>query len=84
MQRLLEEVGFIQPVVRYQTTNASSVKNTGTVIFEDNAGAVSISQSESATSRSRHIEIRHRSVSEWVRRGHLRVEYCPTAWMLAD
>jgi hypothetical protein len=84
IQRLLEELGFSQPTTRYQTSNPTSVKNTGTVVFEDNAGAVAISQSDNVTTRSRHIDIRHRSVSEWVRRGHLRVEYCPTSLMLAD
>jgi hypothetical protein len=56
------------------------------VVFQDNQSAMLLEKNGRASSgrRTRHINIRYFFVTDRVKSGEVRIEYCPTAEMVAD
>jgi Reverse transcriptase (RNA-dependent DNA polymerase) len=56
------------------------------ILYQDNESAILLEKNgqKSSTKRTRHIEIRYFFVTDNVKRGRLRIEYCPTGDMIAD
>jgi hypothetical protein len=56
------------------------------VVYQDNESAILLEKNgqRSSTKRTRHLEIRYFFVTDNVKRGRLRIEYCPTGDMIAD
>jgi hypothetical protein len=56
------------------------------VIYQDNQSAMLLEKNGRASSgrRTRHIDIRYFFVTDRVKSGDIRIEYCPTADMVAD
>ena len=50
-----------------------------TIIYEDNQGAIALSRNAKNHPRTKHIDIR-----EAAEKGQVRLEYCPSEFMLAD
>ena len=53
-------------------------------IFEDNQGAVQLSQNPVSTSNSKHIDVRHHFLRELVRQGSISVSHVPSEYQHAD
>jgi hypothetical protein len=55
------------------------------VVYQDNESAILLEKNgqKSSTKRTRHLEIRYFFVTDNVKRGRLRIEYCPTGDMIA-
>jgi hypothetical protein len=56
------------------------------VVFQDNQSAILLERNgrRSSGRRTRHINIRYFFVTDRIKNGELRVEYCPTGDMVAD
>jgi hypothetical protein len=56
------------------------------VVFQDNQSAILLEKNGKASSgrRTRHLDIRYFFVTDRVKNGDLRIEYCPTGDMVAD
>jgi hypothetical protein len=56
------------------------------VVYQDNQSTMLLAKNGRASSgrRTRHIDIRYFFVTDRIKRGELRIEYCPTADMVAD
>jgi hypothetical protein len=56
------------------------------VVFQDNQSAMLLEKNGKASSgrRTRHIDIRYFFVTDRVKNGEMRIEYCPTEEMVAD
>jgi hypothetical protein len=56
------------------------------VVFQDNQSAILLEKNGRASSgrRTRHINIRYFFVTDRVKTGEVRIEYCPTGEMVAD
>ena len=54
------------------------------VIFEDNQGAIAMSQNPSHYAKTKHIHIRHHFIREQIEIGDVIVKYVSTDYMLAD
>jgi hypothetical protein len=56
------------------------------VVYQDNQSTMLLAKNGRASSgrRTQHIDIRYFFVTDRVKRGELRIEYCPTADMVAD
>ena len=72
IQRLLSELG-----------QKAAIKNTN-VIFEDNQGAIALAHNPAHHPRTKHINIQYHFVRDCVENGKVKLEYCPTAEMVAD
>ena len=70
LRRLLSDIGFSQ--------------NTPTVVFEDNQGAISLSQNPKDHSRTKHIDIKYHYIRERVAAKEIAVQHCATGDMTAD
>ena len=70
LNRLLCELGFKDLV--------------GTVIYEDNQGAIALAKNPVGHKRTKHIDTRYHFIREKVDCGELRLQYCPTQDMTAD
>jgi len=55
-----------------------------TLLYCDNQGAIALVRNPVHHSRTKHIEVRHHKIREWVDTGAINVRYCPTEEMLAD
>jgi hypothetical protein len=57
-----------------------------TVIYQDNQSAILLERNgqKSSGKRTRHLDIRYYYVTDCISKKELRIEYCPTAEMLAD
>jgi hypothetical protein len=55
-----------------------------TLVKEDSTSAIKWSTESAAWSRTRHIDIKHHAVRQWIESKQLRLEYCQTDDMLAD
>ena len=53
-------------------------------IFEDNQGAVQLSQSPVSNSNSKHVDVRHHFLRELVRQGDISVSRIPSGYQHAD
>ena len=53
-------------------------------IFEDNQGAVQLSQNPVSNSNSKHIDVRHHFLRELVRQGDISVSHVPSEYQHAD
>ena len=53
-------------------------------IFEDNQGAVQLSQNSVSNSNSKHIDVRHHFFRELVRQGDISVNRVPSEYQHAD
>ena len=53
-------------------------------IFEDNQGAVQLSQNPVSNSNSKHIDVRHHFLRELVRQGDISVSHVPSEDQHAD
>jgi hypothetical protein len=88
LQQLMNELGYPQPVVRPglggRTAIGTSIRNRGTIVWEDNAGAIQISQNDVFHNRTKHVDIQHHFVMDYTERGLMAVMYCPTTDMIAD
>ena len=56
------------------------------VLYQDNQSSILLENNgqQSSTKRTRHLAIRYFFVTDRVRAGQLRIEYCPTGDMWAD
>ena len=53
-------------------------------IFEDNQGAIALTENFSNKPRTKHLELRHHFVRQLVMQGMIKIFYCPTQLQLAD
>ena len=60
------------------------MKNTGTIMFEDNISSMGVGKQDGFSSKTRNIDLRLQFIKDWVQRGFMRIVYYPTAWMVAD
>ena len=72
LRNLLKDIGFKQE------------KPTSTVVYEDNQGAIALSQNPKDHSRTKHIDIKFHYIREQISKGNVELQYCATADMLAD
>ena len=70
IQRLLSELG-------------REVENART-IYEDNQGAIALANNPEHYVRMKHIDVQYHSMRDYVEKGQIELEYCPTAEMVAD
>jgi hypothetical protein len=88
LRALMLELGMPQPQIKPgrggATAGASSIKNTGTVVFEDNQGCLQISQKETLHQRTKHVDIQWHFVMDEVEAGHMSVQPVGTADQVAD
>jgi hypothetical protein len=88
LQKLLYELGYEQPQRRPgrggDIAEPDSVKNRGTVIFEDNVGCIHISQNDVFHNRTKHISIQYHFVLEAVANGDVCITHVPTDQQVAD
>jgi hypothetical protein len=55
------------------------------ILFQDNQATILVIQrGQTFKGRSKHIDVRYFYIKELIDAGVIRVEYCPTALMLAD
>ncbi len=54
------------------------------VIRCDNQGANSLTKNPTHHARTKHIDVQHHFVREWVENGEVWFEYCPIEHMVAD
>ncbi len=55
-----------------------------TTIFEDNLGAIRISENPTFHSRRKHIDVRVKLIESKIEDGTIKVEYCTSKNMAAD
>ena len=65
---------------------AQGYKVKDNVVYQDNQSAMLLEKNGRASSgrRTRHIDIRYFFVTDRVKHGEMRIEYCPTGDMVAD
>lgn len=69
LRLLLEELGVPQPT---------------TTVYQDNQACITMAQQDSATRRSKHIDIRYHFVRDVIAEEKMRLQYLPTNRMIAD
>ena len=88
LQKLLLELGFPQPHRipgrGGATAEPGSVKNRGTVIYEDNTGCIQISQNDVFHNRTKHVDIQWQFVLQYVAEGRVCVTHVGTKDQVAD
>ena len=70
LRALLSDIGFTQSVP--------------TTIYEDNQGAICLSQNPKDHTRTKHIDIKYHYIRERVAEKQLLVQHCATGDMIAD
>ena len=75
------EVIWIQSVIDAMT---SSSVNLPISLYGDNNGAIALSKNPEFHPKTKHIDVRHRFITELVGSGVVTVKYIPTESMLAD
>ena len=70
IQRLLSELGR-------KAENAET-------IYEDNQGAIALANNPEHHARTKHIDVQYHFVRDYVEKGKIKLEYCPTDEMVAD
>jgi hypothetical protein len=88
LRAMMLDLGMPQPQVRPgrggATAGAASIKNTGTVVFEDNQGCIQISQKEILHQRTKHVDIQWHFIMETVEAGQISVQPVNTTAQVAD
>ena len=88
LQKLLAELGFPQPRRKPGRGGAiaqrDAVKNTGSVIFEDNTGCIQISQNPVFHNRTKHVDTMWHFVLQYVEEGRICVTHVGTNDQVAD
>lgn len=69
---------------KFLTDIGLRVSQDGTVLFMDNTSAIYLSKDARYHSRTKHIDIRYHFIRQHVEDGIIRLEYIPTADMVAD
>lgn len=54
------------------------------VLFEDNQAAIAICCNQQYHGRLKHVDVQYHFIRDCVRRGVVKVQYCPTSDMIAD
>ena len=56
------------------------------IIYQDNKSTMLLEKNgrQSSGKKTRHFEIRYYFIHDHIKRGNVRVEYCPTDWMVGD
>jgi len=88
-QQLSGELGFVQPMKRpgrngYVAGSPMYHKNLGNLVWEDNAGAIAITQNDVFHQRTKHIDIKYHFVLDYVEQGFVSVRYANTKDNIAD
>ena len=76
----IKEAMFLRNVL----TELGIKHQTGTLVLEDNTAAIDIAGDPKHHARVKHMGIRLSLIREAVSEGIVRLEWCPTAHMLAD
>ena len=65
---------------------AQGIKVDDNILYQDNKSAILLQKNgkASSTKRTRHMNIKYFYVTDQVKQGHLKIEYCPTDQMIAD
>ena len=88
LQMLLGELGFTQPRRRPGHGGAiafeRSEKNSGSILYEDNNGALCISQNNGEVGRTKHMDLMYKFIQQYVELGYISVQRCDTHDMIAD
>jgi hypothetical protein len=88
LQQLLGELGYSQPRRLPgrggATAGGSSRKNRGTIIFEDNAGTIAVSQNPCYHQRVKHVDLKYYFVLDYVEQGYVCVTFVPSPNNFAD
>ena len=53
-------------------------------LFMDNQAAITSVMNEASSSKTKHVEIRHKFIKDYYQKGYLLPTYVPTAMMKAD
>ena len=59
-------------------------QHSATIMFEDNRGALFMANAQQASTRTRHIDIKHFALVDWVEQDMMILEDIPTAENSAD
>jgi hypothetical protein len=59
-------------------------QDTATIIFEDNNGCISMAKNERSSERSKHIDIRHHLIREYVKQGRIHLAKVASKENVAD
>ena len=54
------------------------------LLHEDNQGAIALTRNPENYSRTKHIDVRYHFIRNLIQKKQIKVDYCPTAEMLAD
>lgn len=55
-----------------------------TTIYEDNQSCLKLMKEEKFSNRTKHIDTKYYFVKDYIDKGLIRCEYCPTEKMIAD
>ncbi|KMS94630.1 hypothetical protein BVRB_016830 [Beta vulgaris subsp. vulgaris] len=64
--------------------NDIGLRQSSTLMFDDNQATIALAVSESVTRRCKHIDLRHHYIRELLRSGVINLQYCRTDENLAD
>ena len=59
-------------------------RENATTVYKDNQGALLMAQQRQPTKRTRHMDVKHFAVSDWVERDLILVQSIPTAENISD
>lgn len=59
-------------------------QNTATIIYEDNQSCLKLAQNENLSGRTKHIDTKKYFVKDYIDKGEMFCDYCPTEEMIAD
>ena len=84
----MAELGFPQPVRKpgrgRHVIDSGGVKNTGSVIYEDNVACIQISQNDVYHQRTKHVDTQWQFVLQYVEEGRMCVTHVSTVDQVAD
>src|ERR1700731_553169 len=70
--------------LRMLLTDLGFALSAATVLHADNQGCIALVKNPIAHSCTKHFDICHHFVREWVSGGEVSFRYCPTTQMVAD
>lgn len=59
-------------------------QNTATIVYEDNQSCLKLAQNENLSGRTKHIDTKKYFVKDYIDKGEIFCDYCPTENMIAD